>query len=243
MASSSSASLPGYASKQHIISSNRLSCPQGEGGADSTNPFTKTTLAKMFVCARFVAPAARTALVSGSRAYLRPLSTVVTNHSSSLSQQNLQTPTSVSLLPAVRNFQTTAITRDIDSAAKFIGAGAATVGVAGSGMGIGVVFGSLILGYARNPTLKQQLFSYAIIGFALTEAMGLFCLMMAFIMMFAMGRYWNSVRLAHHWLRQESILETTALLVCYLRICPLRGHGSFLSHDGLFAVVCILSAF
>nr|CAD7587884.1 unnamed protein product [Timema genevievae] len=55
-----------------------------------------------------------------------------------------------------------------------------------SGMGIGVVFGSLILGYARNPTLKQQLFSYAIIGFALTEAMGLFCLMMAFIMMFAM---------------------------------------------------------
>nr|CAD7202789.1 unnamed protein product [Timema douglasi] len=128
----------------------------------------------MFVCARFVAPAARTALVSGSRAYLRPLSTVVTNHSSSLSQQNLQTPTSVSLLPAVRNFQTTAITRDIDSAAKFIGAGAATVGVAGSGMGIGVVFGSLMLGYARNPTLKQQLFSYAIIGFALTEAMGLF---------------------------------------------------------------------
>jgi F-type H+-transporting ATPase subunit c len=39
-----------------------------------------------------------------------------------------------SQLPAVRNFQTTAVTRDIDSAAKFIGAGAATVGVAGSGM-------------------------------------------------------------------------------------------------------------
>lgn len=36
-------------------------------------------------------------------------------------------------LPAVRNFQTSAVTRDIDSAAKFIGAGAATVGVAGSG--------------------------------------------------------------------------------------------------------------
>merc|ERR1712126_508763 len=35
---------------------------------------------------------------------------------------------------------------DIDSAAKFIGAGAATVGVAGSGAGIGSVFGSLIIG-------------------------------------------------------------------------------------------------
>ncbi len=32
-----------------------------------------------------------------------------------------------------RGFQTSAVQRDIDSAAKFIGAGAATVGVAGSG--------------------------------------------------------------------------------------------------------------
>ena len=44
---------------------------------------------------------------------------------------------------------TSAPKADIDSAAKFIGAGAATVGVAGSGAGIGSVFGSLIIGYAR----------------------------------------------------------------------------------------------
>jgi len=85
----------------------------------------------------------------------------------------------------LRMFQTSANLRDIDSAAKFIGAGAATVGVAGSGAGIGSVFGSLIIGYARNPSLKQQLFSYAILGFALSEAMGLFCLMMAFLLLFA----------------------------------------------------------
>merc|ERR1712223_2069285 len=42
-----------------------------------------------------------------------------------------------------------------------------------------------IIGYARNPSLKQQLFSYAILGFALSEAMGLFCLMMAFLLLFA----------------------------------------------------------
>ena len=67
----------------------------------------------------------------------------------------------------------------------FCFSGAATVGVAGSGAGIGSVFGSLIIGYARNPSLKQQLFSYAILGFALSEAMGLFCLMMAFLLLFA----------------------------------------------------------
>merc|ERR1712179_347391 len=81
---------------------------------------------------------------------------------------------------------TSAARSDIDSAAKFIGAGAAIVGVAGSGAGIGSVFGSLIIGYARNPSLKQQLFSYAILGFALSEAMGLFCLMMAFLILFAL---------------------------------------------------------
>ncbi|RVE68977.1 hypothetical protein OJAV_G00073350 [Oryzias javanicus] len=55
-----------------------------------------------------------------------------------------------------------------------------------AGAGIGTVFGSLIIGYARNPSLKQQLFSYAILGFALSEAMGLFCLMVAFLILFAM---------------------------------------------------------
>merc|ERR1712088_651295 len=35
----------------------------------------------------------------------------------------------------------------------------------------------------QSPSLKQQLFSYAILGFALSEAMGLFCLMMAFLLL------------------------------------------------------------
>lgn len=55
-----------------------------------------------------------------------------------------------------------------------------------AGIGIGAVFGCLIIGYARNPSLKQQLFSYAILGFALSEAMGLFSLMIAFLMLFGL---------------------------------------------------------
>nr|ABQ11843.1 ATP synthase F0 subunit 9 [Sympagella nux] len=68
--------------------------------------------------------------------------------------------------------------------AKIIGAGTATIGVAGSGAGIGTVFGNLMIAYARNPELKQQLFTYAILGFAISEAMGLFCLMMAFLLLY-----------------------------------------------------------
>jgi F-type H+-transporting ATPase subunit c len=140
----------------------------------------------MYACAKFVAPSART--VALGRSFARPLSSAVLNRSDEL-QNKLVMPSSVPASPFLsqvcRGFQTSAIQRDIDSAAKFIGAGAATVGVAGSGAGIGSVFGSLIIGYARNPSLKQQLFSYAILGFALSEAMGLFCLMMAFLLLFA----------------------------------------------------------
>jgi len=111
-------------------------------------------------------------------------STQVNSQTSPLTAYQGLSASSFGVIP-VRSFQTSSRAMDIDSAAKYIGAGAATVGVAGSGAGIGSVFGSLIIGYARNPSLKQQLFSYAILGFALSEAMGLFCLMMAFLLLFA----------------------------------------------------------
>lgn len=72
----------------------------------------------------------------------------------------------------------------IVQAAKLIGAGAATIGLAGAGAGIGSVFGSLIIGVSRNPSLEQKLFRFCILGFALTEAMGLFSLMMSFLILF-----------------------------------------------------------
>lgn len=67
---------------------------------------------------------------------------------------------------------------------KLVGAGLATIGLVGAGVGVGVVFGSLILSTARNPSLKKELFSLALLGFALTEAVGLLALMMAFLILF-----------------------------------------------------------
>jgi len=69
-------------------------------------------------------------------------------------------------------------------ASKILGAGLATIGLAGAGVGIGVVFGALIIGVARNPRLKAQLFSYAILGLAFAEATGLFALMIAFLLLY-----------------------------------------------------------
>jgi len=71
-------------------------------------------------------------------------------------------------------------------AAKYIGAGLATIGLAGAGVGIGTVFGALVLGISRNPSLKDELFKMAILGFALTEAIALFALMIVFLLLFAL---------------------------------------------------------
>ncbi|XP_069735563.1 ATP synthase F(0) complex subunit C2, mitochondrial [Phaenicophaeus curvirostris] len=131
----------------------------------------------MYACAKFVS--APVLVRRSSRVLCQPLASSVLSSPEARTEQRVQPS-------APRPIQTSAAHRDIDTAAKFIGAGAATVGVAGSGAGIGTVFGSLIIGYARNPSLKQQLFSYAILGFALSEAMGLFCLMVAFLILFAM---------------------------------------------------------
>ena len=69
-------------------------------------------------------------------------------------------------------------------AAKYVGAGLSTIGLAGAGAGIGIVFGALVMAFARNPSLKQQLFGFTILGFAFTEAIALFALMMAFLILF-----------------------------------------------------------
>ncbi|KAK3337719.1 hypothetical protein B0T19DRAFT_397316 [Cercophora scortea] len=77
------------------------------------------------------------------------------------------------------------VTAAIFLAGKMQGAGLATIGLAGAGAGIGSVFAALINGVARNPAMKGQLFSYAILGFAFAEATGLFALMVALLLLFA----------------------------------------------------------
>nr|YP_010417172.1 ATP synthase F0 subunit c [Capillidium rhysosporum]QWY25719.1 ATP synthase F0 subunit c [Capillidium rhysosporum] len=47
------------------------------------------------------------------------------------------------------------------------------------------MFAALINSTSRNPSLKSQLFNYCILGFALTEAIGLFSLMMSFLLLYA----------------------------------------------------------
>ncbi len=68
-------------------------------------------------------------------------------------------------------------------AAKMIGAGLATLALAGIGIGLGNIFGSYLSGALRNPSAAPKQFTNLLIGFALTEATGLFALVIAFVIL------------------------------------------------------------
>jgi F-type H+-transporting ATPase subunit c len=110
--------------------------------------------------------------------------------------------TKASPLQALKRQQATTVTRNVMNnfqarrpysseiaqamveVSKNLGMGSAAIGLTGAGIGIGLVFAALINGVARNPSLRGQLFSYAILGFAFVEAIGLFDLMIALMAKF-----------------------------------------------------------
>lgn len=68
---------------------------------------------------------------------------------------------------------------------KYIAAGIATLGLGGAAIGIAMIFVALINGTSRNPSIRSTIFPQAILGFALSEACGLFCLLVSFLLLYA----------------------------------------------------------
>jgi len=71
-------------------------------------------------------------------------------------------------------------------AAKYIGAGIACIGMGGAGIGVGTIFGSFLQGALRNPAEAPNQFGNLIFGFAVTEALGIFSLLIALLLLFAL---------------------------------------------------------
>ena len=69
------------------------------------------------------------------------------------------------------------------SAASLIGMGLAAAGFAGSGVGLGYVFGKTIESVARQPGAESKVSKYLWIGAAFVEAIALYGLVVAFIIM------------------------------------------------------------
>jgi F0F1-type ATP synthase membrane subunit c/vacuolar-type H+-ATPase subunit K len=67
---------------------------------------------------------------------------------------------------------------------KMVGAGMAAISLVGAGAGVGIVFHAFISAFGRNPDLRGPLLQLTLMGFALTEAVGLLGLMVTFIILY-----------------------------------------------------------
>ena len=70
------------------------------------------------------------------------------------------------------------------AAAKLIGAGIACIGMGGAAVGVAAIFSNYLSAAIRNPSAAQGQFGNLIFGFAVTEALGIFSLLIALLLLF-----------------------------------------------------------
>ncbi len=69
-------------------------------------------------------------------------------------------------------------------AAKLIGAGIAVIPLLGVGIGLGMLFSSIITAIGRNPSVAEEVKGTGLFYFALVEAIALFALVIALLILF-----------------------------------------------------------
>lgn len=68
--------------------------------------------------------------------------------------------------------------------AKYIGAGLACLGMGIAATAVGNIFGNFLSGALRNPSAADGQFGRAFIGAALAEGLGIFCFVVALVLLF-----------------------------------------------------------
>jgi ATP synthase F0 subunit c len=69
---------------------------------------------------------------------------------------------------------------------KAIGAGLAMMGAIGAGAGVGILVGNAVQGIARNPDAGGDIQTNMILGVAFAEAIAIYCLVVALIILFVL---------------------------------------------------------
>ncbi|MBE6447560.1 MAG: F0F1 ATP synthase subunit C [Alphaproteobacteria bacterium] len=69
-------------------------------------------------------------------------------------------------------------------AARFLSAAIAVIALFGVGMSMGNLFSTWLNAIARNPEAADQMRPTGMLGFALTESIGLFALLIALLILF-----------------------------------------------------------
>ena len=68
--------------------------------------------------------------------------------------------------------------------ARYVGAGLAMIGAIGAGIGIGLSVGGAVQAMGRNPDATPTIQTNMILGVAFAEAVAIYCLVVALILLF-----------------------------------------------------------
>ena len=66
-----------------------------------------------------------------------------------------------------------------------LGCAIAVVAVGGCAQGIGQLFAALVVGIARNPSMKEDLFTYTLIGMGFLEFLALGVILISFLLLYS----------------------------------------------------------
>lgn len=76
------------------------------------------------------------------------------------------------------------MTAEAVQVARYFGAGIAVLALLGVGLGLGNLVAAMLNAVAKNPEAKDEIFRFGLIGLAFTEAIGLFALVVALLILF-----------------------------------------------------------
>merc|ERR1712023_67105 len=71
-----------------------------------------------------------------------------------------------------------------NSGTSVLGCAIAMVAVGGCASGIGQLFAALIVGIARNPSMKEDLFTYLLVGMGFLEFLIIIIVLIAFMLLY-----------------------------------------------------------
>ena len=74
----------------------------------------------------------------------------------------------------------------------------------GVAVGVGIIYGSLLISIGRNPSQRDELIRYAFIGFSLVEVSGLIGLVISLILLFG---FRADVNLDQMWIQELTSLR------------------------------------
>ena len=76
---------------------------------------------------------------------------------------------------------------------KLMAGAVASCALIGVAVGVGIIYGSLLISIGRNPSQRDELLRYAFIGFSLVEVSGLIGLVISLLLLFGFQNHRNSL--------------------------------------------------